>query len=278
MFLTLSYFTSTLICIGFFFLGILIYSILKPKKKGDWESKFRDSEDELNKVTKRLKREEGKINNLTSEKDNLKNSYDKLKVETNQTIGKAEDRVKSAETKLQEVKSSLDRTTSDNARLTTDFNALNEKFKKFKEKYDAQAGDYKDKVRLSNQLQHEKEKMNNLLAKYKEQIADLKAQIESQTATVNSAKESQKELRLLRVKNKKLGDDVIYWEKKHYDTHHELAALKVDQDAKEQKFGELENFRNGDQIIMENLKKQIEQYKTKFIDVNHKYRELISKN
>lgn len=276
--LTLTYFTSILISIGFFFLGILLHSVLKPKNKGNWEELYKEKENQNNKLAKRLKKDEAKITQLTSEKDTLRNNIDKLKAESNQTIGKAEDRVKIAETKLQNLKASVDKINSENNRLSIDHTAISERYKKFKEKYDAQAGDYKDKVKLSNHLQHENEKLKNTLAKLKSQITALKEEIENQTNTVNSAKESQKELRLLRVKNKKLSDDVVYWEKKHYDTHHELAALIKTQEGQSKKYLELESFRNGDQVLMDNLKKQIEQYKTKFIDVNHKYRELISKN
>lgn len=276
--LTLSYFTSTLIALGFLFLGILIHNIIKSKKKNDWEGLFHTSEEDRIKMSKRLKKEESKITQLQSEKDQLKNNLDNYKSEMNQTLGKAEERVKTAESKYIDVKNQLDKLRSENTRLSIDATTSGDRYKKFKEKYDAQAGDYKDKVRSNNQLIHENDKFNSLLSKYKQQIAELKAEIQGQEQTVLSAKESQKELRILRVKNKKLGDDVTYWEKKHYDTHHELADLKKTQSDSSKKYEELESYRNGDQIIMENLKKQIEQYKSKFINVNHKYQELVSRN
>ena len=86
-----------------------------------------------------------------------------------------------------------------------------------------------------------------------------------------------REIKSLKARVKKYEADIVYWEKKHYDTHHELAQIKKKSFATDDTLRELEASRKSDEIIKESLKAQITDFKNKFVDVNNKYREMVSK-
>jgi len=88
----------------------------------------------------------------------------------------------------------------------------------------------------------------------------------------------EREIRMLKTKTKKLQEDCTYWEKKHFDIHHELASLKKNADTLKSEYSELENLRKGDEILKANLLDQIKEFKTKFVDINNKYRDLVNSN
>ena len=86
----------------------------------------------------------------------------------------------------------------------------------------------------------------------------------------------EREIRLLKTKLNKAEQDVTYWEKKHYDTHHELATLKKDTDKLQLDLSEIQELRKGDEILRANLMEQISEFKTKFVNINNKYRDLVN--
>jgi len=92
---------------------------------------------------------------------------------------------------------------------------------------------------------------------------------------MKTLRELKRDLRKTTAQKNKLEKDVEYWEKKHYDTHHELAALVKTHEALTSERDELTEMRNGDAIVIGNMKKQIELFKTKFLDIDQKYKELV---
>lgn len=274
--LTLTYFSTFLIGLIFFVLGMLMYNILTKTKKEDWQSRYTASTQELNSLQKKLKIKEKTLSQTTSEKDNWKNKFTALESEAKISSDKKQELLRNAEKTISSLRNDLEKTNKESDRTKRETENIELNYRKFKDKYDILAREQKGIVKTNHQLLHEKDKLTSSLKKYKLLSKDAQIEIESQIATVNSAKEIQKELRLLRVQNRKLTDDCAYWEKKHYDTHHELAELGKKYEKADIQYSELKEYRNGDQIIMDNLKKQIEQYKTKYIDVNSKYRTLLS--
>ena len=86
-----------------------------------------------------------------------------------------------------------------------------------------------------------------------------------------------KEFRIMKSTNRKLTKDLIYWEQKQFETNHELAtttkeivALKTEQEELVLRF-------KGAQIQKENMMMKIEEFKTKFVNVNNLYHELKEK-
>jgi len=73
-------------------------------------------------------------------------------------------------------------------------------------------------------------------------------------------------------------EDCTYWEKKHYDIHHELAQLKEKVVKLQAEYNEIDSLRKGDQILNDNLMSQVQEFKTKFVDINNKYRDLVNNN
>ena len=120
--------------------------------------------------------------------------------------------------------------------------------------------------------------MKNLTTKLERQTVlanDYQKKYDKQAEEINKIRVIEREMRLLKTKTKSLEKDVEYWEKKHYDTHHELAALKKDSESMNSKYSEIEELRKGDEILKTNLMQQIQEFKTKFVDVNNKYRQIL---
>lgn len=275
---TISYISAALFCIISLMFGMILSYFLSGRNKIDYKVKYEKGEVELSSSIKKNKKLEKLLSTVTSEKDTWKNKYSDLESDSSHKNSKHHASLVDKDKEIAELQLQIDKANTQTERITKDSEIISERYKKFKEKYDVLAGDQKKINKENSQFSHENQQFKNAVKKLKEQNLKLKQEIEEQQATVQSAKEIQKELRLLRVKNKKFSDDIAYWEKKHYDTHHELAKIKDEYLQTDNKFTELKSYRDGDQIIMENLKKQIEQYKSKFIDVNHKYNELLSSN
>ena len=83
-------------------------------------------------------------------------------------------------------------------------------------------------------------------------------------------------LRALKAQNKKYSENLKYWEKKHYDTHHELAELKTKVAAIVNRNEELELTNQSASQSNQQMLQKVQEFKTKFVDINNKYHELLA--
>ena len=74
--------------------------------------------------------------------------------------------------------------------------------------------------------------------------------------------------------NRKLTKDLVYWEQKQFETNHELATTVKEIETIKAEREELVLRFKGAQIQKENMIKKIEEFKTKFVNVNNLYHEL----
>ena len=110
---------------------------------------------------------------------------------------------------------------------------------------------------------------------------ELQNKIDGQVEKMHEVSKFAKEFRIMKSTNRKLTKDLTYWEQKQFETNHELAtttkeivALKTEQEELVLRF-------KGAQIQKENMVKKIEEFKTKFVNVNnlyHKLKEKVSLN
>ena len=115
-----------------------------------------------------------------------------------------------------------------------------------------------------DKVQAEIANLKNKLTRANQSSTDYKAKYESQLEEINGINELKRSVRASKSKINKLEKDVSYWEKKHYDTHHELAELKKKSEGYQTEFLKLEELRKGDEVLKSNLVKQITEFKTKF--------------
>ena len=71
-------------------------------------------------------------------------------------------------------------------------------------------------------------------------------------------------LRSLKAQNSKFKEDLKYWEKKHYDTHHELANLKTKVDGIVERNQELEMVNQSAAQSNQQMLQKVQEFKTKF--------------
>ena len=102
----------------------------------------------------------------------------------------------------------------------------------------------------------------------------LKAKLATQETKMAEVSKFTQEFKNMRATNRKLSKDLKYWEQKHFDTHHELAQSKIDIEALQAASKEAELKFKGAEIQNENTLKKIEEFKTKFVNINNLYHEL----
>jgi len=117
---------------------------------------------------------------------------------------------------------------------------------------------------LRSRLKQAEEKNGSL----KTANAKLNKEIEENRAFVSK-------LRALKARNNKLTEDLKYWEKKHYDCHHELATLKEQYELLDNRKQELALQTQSDAQTHQNMELKVQEFKDKFVEINDKYRRLL---
>jgi len=275
-----TYSLITLILGGAFllFIGWLISYFVQKRNKTDYKSKFEGLESDYLSLSKSAKKEERKHIQIVNDRDHwkeestqLQRQYERLKEEHIQLKSQHGGEYSALQQKYEASKSNVQNLTHTNESLKKEFNKLKERYSKSN----------KDQKQWSSQVVAAEKEMEQYKVKWarsQKETNDLTKKLEEQTEKIDRFTEVNKALRRANTQNKKLSSDIEYWEKKHYDTHHELASLTKEFHSLRVASSEVTDLRKGDQIVIENMKKQLEEYKHRYIDVNHKYRELISEN
>jgi len=254
-------------------LGFFIGRYFSSASGGSWKGKYETTNQQYLKLQKQVKAEKKQLNNLKEENIKWKRNCES-----------AEENAISLNNDIEVLKNNLTNETGlkekaniECGKVTTTFNRLSKDYDELRKKYRA---DQKD----TRAWRAEIEKWNKEAVKYHSLCTKADGQIKELKEKINSQANLQKEIDQLRIDHKsqthlvkKLNQEVKYWEKQHYDTHHELAALKVNMDDHIKKTDEVNQLNNGMKIEKQNLINMIEEYKTKFIQKNNQYRDLLNK-
>ncbi len=182
------------------------------------------------------------------------------------------------------VKSEFDKSSSalksSNDRLNQ-FENKNQRLEKeileLKQKISKEKKDTKAWRKEIEQAQKETTNFKSRFENEKQAHQTVKSELDGIQEKLAEYKKMKTDNRILRTKVKQLGTDCEYWEKMHYNTHHELAALKEQHEKMQSEVSELEMQKNGVQLEKEQTMKMVAEYKSKFVNVNNQYRELLSK-
>ena len=135
------------------------------------------------------------------------------------------------------------------------------------------------------EFKNDKDKFNRYLKDYKaklkvseEQLARYTALTKKQEAELKDANEFVSTMRGLKARNKQLTSDLSYWEKKHYDTHHELTSMKETYAQFQQKHQQLELQMQTINQTNQSMVQKVQEFKTRFVKVNNEYHALLEKN
>ena len=273
--MTLSYVTLIAGSIAFILLGYFINKMTSGNSS-DLKKKFTELENENKSLNKKVKKEQ---TNCLSQKDKAekwKAEFQVLKAELQRAKRSNEEAVQEYKASMETLQEDLKKQSNDNQGLKRINDKLSQDLSNLKQKYktdlDGSTKWKSEKEMSTREIDSLKEKLNTAVI----QAKDYKNKYDSQEEKFADLKMIQRTMRSLKAKNTKLEADVKYWEKKHYDIHHELAELKKHHEGYAEECEKLEELRKGDEVLKSNLLKQIQEYKSKFLDINDKYRQLTS--
>ncbi len=254
--------------------GFFIGQFLTKRKGGNWQSQYKELESQHKELQKAKKKETKQVNRLNQQVTTWQEKHETLDAK----YGPLSKEVETLRSTLTEKNTAYDtlknKSESELKTIGSRHERLEKEHQKLKEKY---ATDLKD----SKGWKNTRERLNRTIDDYKfkwnkaeKEKAKSQEKLKEQTEKIEEAAATKKEFRRLRSAITKLKQDITYWEKKHFDTHHELAEAKDRIEGLEIGLKELDMLKKGDEIKQKNLMNKMEEYRTQLVYVNQKYKDL----
>ncbi len=258
-------------------IGFFIGKNMRTKSDQNWKVLYNESSKELKSLTKKNNKEQKRNQQLEQHQINTKQ---KLHETEEKYIPLNESLTQQLETSQAEIltqQKNFEKLTSDYTYLTQQHELLKKERKRLNDKYatdlKASKGWANQKISLDREIENLKER---LLVSRKE-TKDLQRKIEAQVEKMQEVSKFAKEFRIMKSTNRKLTKDLTYWEQKQFETNHELATTVKEIEGLKTEREDLVLRFKGAQIQKENMVKKIEEFKTKFVNVNNLYHELKAK-
>lgn len=257
-------------------LGWFLNHFIVSNKSKDWKVRSLELEKENKGLTKQLKKEKNQVEQLRQKADGWKQEFHALTQDAQQAKKSHKEKLVSVEDQVGKLRSELTAMKSQYDRSETTKQKVQNELEKLKAKYakDVTAGENWRSERQN--LERELKSVTDRLEKSTVIANEYRGKYDKQALEINNIRVMEREMRMLKTKLSKAEKDTAYWEKKHYETHHELAELKKTSEQMVGKYHDLEEMRKGDEILRSNLMEQISEFKSKFVTVNNKYRDLVS--
>ncbi|MGK0308544.1 MAG: chromosome segregation ATPase [Urechidicola sp.] len=272
-----SMYTTIAVSIIIGLIGFFIGKNLKTKSDQNWKVKYNESSRELKSMSKQHNKEKKKSQQLerhqTNAQEKIQETEEKY-IPLNESLSQ---QLQATQTEMLTLQNNLDKLTSDHTYLTHQHGVIKKEKSRLNDKYatdlKASKGWGNQKVSLDREIGNLKERILTSMKENKE----LQNKIDGQVEKMHEVSKFTKEFRIMKSTNRKLTKDLTYWEQKQFETNHELAtttkeivALKTEQEELVLRF-------KGAQIQKENMMMKIEEFKTKFVNVNNLYHELKEK-
>lgn len=209
-----------------FIAGFLLKFLLGKSTGTDYKSKFESLDKEHAAANKDLGRAQKSLAKSHDERDNWKSKYDELNQQL--TKGQNDERalIKGLKEEIVTAKKETAIVEAEKERANTRFERLKTEFESYKKKMQVEKDAIKSyKVELER-LKKAESTHTEEIEKYKRQNGEMKISLEKQFQKMSEINQSASVMRRMRAKNIKIQTDLEYWEKKHFETHHELAKLK----------------------------------------------------
>jgi chromosome segregation ATPase len=255
-------------------IGFFIGKNMRTKSDQNWKVLYNESSKELKSLTKKNNKEQKRNQQLEQHQINTKQ---KLHETEEKYIPLNESLTQQLETSQAEIltqQKNFEKLTSDYNYLTQQHELLKKERKRLNDKYatdlKASKGWANQKISLDREIENLKER---LLVSRKE-TKELQRKIEAQVEKMQEVSKFAKEFRIMKSTNRKLTKDLTYWEQKQFETNHELATTVKEIEGLKTEREELVLRFKGAQIQKDNMMKKIEEFKTKFVNVNNLYHEL----
>lgn len=255
-------------------IGYFIGKSYRGKNEVNWQEKFEATEQELNNTAKQLNKEKKKVHQMEQQNGSWKNKYD---AQEEKYVPMVED----LNTQINDLRGDVKSQQNAYSKLESTYNSQTNQYDKLKkshqnlqEKYTTDLAATKGWKNTKSSLESEIESHKKRIIAGQRKIKELEATLEKQTNRINEANKFASEFRIMKAEKRRLTKDLAYWEQKHYDTHHELAALKTEVEKMEDQYKDLNLRFKGSLIEKENMMKKLEEFKTKFVNANNLYHEL----
>ena len=209
-----------------FVVGFITKFILGRTGKTDYKTMFEAADKENKEASKNLARAQKSLDKSHSERDNWKVQYEELKnkIQSGQTEGKNE--IRSLKEQIAAAQKETSVVNAEKERADTRFERLKNEFESYKRKMQVEKEAIKGYKSDIEALRKKEKEQTEALEKLTRQNGEMKISLEKQFQKMSEINEMSSQMRRLRAKNIKIQTDLEYWEKKHFETHHELAALK----------------------------------------------------
>ena len=247
----------------------------KKRSEGTWKEDFKIIEKENKTLEKKVKK--GDKNNLRLKKqlDNWKEKAENLDIQYKDQLADLTEQLALAKTTDKEQVEQIRKLESTNKVTKSSLDRLENTHLKLKEKYNLDMADLKEWRKHKDKFNREVKDIKSQLKVAKEKVARLEADNAKLKKEIEENNAFVSKLRSLKAVNKKLKEDVKYLEKKHYDTHHELAALKITHEELENQHQSLELQSQSVTQNNQQMLQKVQEFKTKFVDVHNKYHKLL---
>lgn len=225
--LDISIISGVIFLILAFIAGMFVNYFLSKSKNSDYKGQWEKLNAEHEKSSKDLARSRKSHDRLENERDSWKQKFEDLQNDLTNTKSENRSDNKILRAEIDQLKKDIETAQAEKNRSSTKMERMKGELESLKRKIGIERDGYKgtkvdleETKRANVKLQAEIEKIKNK-NKGLQESAEKNFQKMADINEINSTN------RRLRAKNIKLETDIEYWEKKHYDTHHELAALKV---------------------------------------------------
>lgn len=255
-------------------IGFFIGKNWRTKSDQNWKVLHNESSKELKSLTKNNNKEKKKNQQLeqlqTNAKQKLQETEEKY-IPLNESLTQ---QLQASQTETLTHQNNFEKLTSDYTYLSHQHEVLKKERKRLNDKY---ATDLKASKGWANQkisLDREIENLKERLLASRIESKKLEKKIEAQVEKMQEVSKFAKEFRIMKSTNRKLTKDLGYWEQKQFETNHELATTVKEIEGLKTEREDLVLRFKGAQIQKENMIKKIEEFKTKFVNVNNLYHEL----
>jgi len=254
-------------------LGFFIGKFFRGKEDKDWKLSYETKNEEYNELNKSFKNHTKNENRIKSEKESWENKYNDLRLEHSPIVDE-----------LSQLKIDAAEKTNALTNLDVKYNQLASKNERTeKELYELKNKTKKEK-KEEKAWSNEVEKWQKVASEYKGNYEKSEANRLALSDKLANQKKFFEDFEQMKIENKsnkhlikKLNENVAYWEKMHYDTHHELAAAKSKVEDLSASIEKLKMEKNGVSLEKDTMRKMVEEYKDKFLKSNEQYRALKQK-
>ncbi len=259
-------------------IGAAIGWYWKKRSEGTWQEDYKVIEKENKTLAKKAKKADKDNVRLKKQVDNWKEKAEHAEVQYKEEVANAKEQLSSFKTTEKQQLEQIRQLDSVNKNTKNSLERLENAHIKLKEKYNLDMADLKEWRKNKDKFNREVKDIKSQLKVANEKVLRLTTLSTKQAKEIEENNAFVSKLRGLKARNKKFAEDIAYWEKKHFDTHHELAALKISFEELTNKHQALELQSQSVNQNNQQMLQKVQDFKTRFVDVHNKYHQLLEAN